>query len=69
MNYQVAIETSLAKLGNLVHKLERKPELFQQCHKITEEQEEVAQEAVAQEAEGRVFYVPQKPVIRTFAKT
>ena len=56
---------SLARLGKLVQKLERKPELFQQyCEIIKDQEKQGIIEKVTQEPEGREFYLPHKPVVR-----
>ena len=57
-------------MGKLIQKLERKPELFQQYYEISKEQEEQGIiEKVAQEPEGREFYLPHKLVVRESAES
>jgi capsular polysaccharide biosynthesis protein len=51
---------SLARLGKLVQKLEKRPELCQQYHKIIKEQEIL--EKATQEPQGKEFYLAHKPV-------
>ena len=61
---------SLARLGKLVQKLEKKPDLFQQYREIIKEQEEQGIiEKVTQEPRGREFYLPHKPVVRESAES
>ena len=60
---------SLARLGNLIRKLKRNPELFDECEKIIEEQkEEGIIETAPDEPCGREFYLPSKPVVRESAE-
>ena len=61
---------SLARLGKLVQKLEKNPELFSAYDKIMKDQEA---EGIIEEAngewQGKVFYLPHRPVIREKAET
>ena len=61
---------SLARLGNLIRKLKRNPELFDECEKIIEEQkEEGIIETAPDEQRGREFYLPFKPIVRESANS
>ena len=60
---------SIARLGKLVQKLERKPELFQQYREIIKEQEEQGIIEVTQEPGGREFYLPHRSVVRESAES
>ncbi|XP_046846738.1 uncharacterized protein LOC124440389 [Xenia sp. Carnegie-2017] len=61
---------SLARLGKLVKRLEKKPRLFEQYQQIMKEQEEQGIiEKVTHEAKGREFYLPHKPVVRESAES
>ena len=61
---------SLARLGKLVQKLERDPELFSAYDKIMKDQEaEGIIEEANGEGQGKVFYLPHRPVIREKAET
>ena len=61
---------SLARLGKLVQKLEKDPELFSAYDKIMKDQEsEGIIEEVNCEGHGKVFYLPHKPVIRENAES
>ena len=61
---------SLARLGKLVQKLERKPELFQQYRDIINDQKDQGTvEKASEDPQGREFYLPHKPVVKESAES
>ena len=61
---------SVGRLNNLLKKLQRDPETLDQYHTIIQKQlQEGIVERVVEEAQGREYYIPHKPVVRKTAES
>eukprot|EP00794_Sanderia_malayensis_P016265 gene16265-biopygen13818 len=61
---------SMGRLSNLVRRLKRNPELFDEYDKIIQDQlAEGIIEKAPSTAEGKEFYIPHKPVVRELAES